>query len=126
MINGFVIFLPFCNSHFQEAPTSAGWTAWLGATIFEFGSVFGILEAWNRADVADFGWAVNMTLHHQGGGEMNGDEETSGNQSEFDSKGKKPVHRWMWISTDGKYWHEIGFLAAFAQLCAATIFWISG
>lgn len=34
--------------------------------------------------------------------------------------------KWVWFSTDTKYWHELGFLAAFSQFCGATIFWISG
>ena len=36
------------------------------------------------------------------------------------------ISKWMWWSTDRKYWHELGFVAGFAQLCGATIFWISG
>ncbi|KAJ6545286.1 hypothetical protein B0H19DRAFT_1266743 [Mycena capillaripes] len=35
-----------------------GWTAWLGATIFEFGALFGLWEAWNRGNTANFGWGV--------------------------------------------------------------------
>jgi len=34
--------------------------------------------------------------------------------------------KWIWFTTDPKYWHELGFLAAFFQLVGATIFWISG
>jgi hypothetical protein len=34
--------------------------------------------------------------------------------------------KWIWFTTDPKYWTELGFLAGFVQLWAATIFWISG
>ncbi len=86
--------------------TAAGWTAWLGATIFEFGSVLGLLEAWNRGDVANFGFAVEQKL---------GFEE-----------GQKKMKKWIWFSLDPRYFRELGFLAAFVQFWGATIFWISG
>lgn len=98
-----------------------GWSAWIGATIFEFGGVFAMWEAWNRGDVADFGWAVERTLHNQS--RADGED---GSVSPGDPKSERPKKRWIWYSGDAKYWHEIGFLAAFIQLCGASIFWISG
>ena len=38
----------------------------------------------------------------------------------------KPHKKWIWWSTDPKFWHELGFLASFTQLIAASVFWISG
>ncbi|KAJ6491261.1 hypothetical protein C8R47DRAFT_976550 [Mycena vitilis] len=113
VINGFITFLPFVNTHVAEDDAGGGWTAWIGATIFEFGAIFGLWEAWNRGDSANFGWSFDFLLH---GDPEKGSEKSSG----------PPKRKWIWFSTDCKYFHELGFLAAFVQFWAATIFWISG
>ncbi|KAJ7598488.1 hypothetical protein C8J56DRAFT_848328 [Mycena floridula] len=120
VVNGFIVFLPFCNSHVPEMLDAGGWTAWVGATIFEFGSVFGMWEAWNRDDTVNFGWGVEKALYP--------DSEAAVDTPPVSEKEPTvPTRRqWKWFSTDRKYWHEFGFLAAFAQLCAASIFWIAG
>lgn len=84
-----------------------------------------MLEAWNRKDVVEFGGAVERALHHddsQHDNENGNGNDKSGGTYEDMPKDKK----WIWWSTERKYWREVGFLAAFAQFCAATIFWISG
>ncbi|KAJ6572104.1 hypothetical protein B0H19DRAFT_937256 [Mycena capillaripes] len=120
VINGFIAFLPFVNTHVAKDDVGGGWTAWLGATIFEFGALFGLWEAWNRGETADFGWNVKKLVHGdaaaENGGSTPGSENSSG----------APKQKWIWFSTSGKYFHELGFLAAFVQYWAATIFWISG
>jgi len=121
VINGFVVFLPFCNSHVPKMDVAGGWTAWLGATIFEFGSVFGMWEAWNRSNVVNFGWGVKKTLNLTPSSAEEG--ATPGSE---ESDERPPPRQWIWFSSDSKYWHELGFLAAFFQMCAATIFWIAG
>jgi len=120
VVNGFIAFLPFVNPNVATDDTGGGWTAWLGATIFEFGALAGLWEAWNRGDTADFGWGVRMLMH----GEPADDTENSTPGSEKPSGA--PQKKWIWFSRDGKYFHELGFLAAFVQYWAATIFWISG
>ncbi|KAJ7253762.1 hypothetical protein B0H12DRAFT_1116515 [Mycena haematopus] len=117
VINGFIAFLPFLTTHVANDPDGGGWSAWVGATIFEFGAVFGLWEAWNRRDVAQFGWNVEILIHPE--------------KSPISTPGSEqppaaPTKKWIWFSTDGKYFHELGFLAAFVQFWAATIFWISG
>jgi hypothetical protein len=100
-----------------------GWTAFVGATIFEVGSLFGLWEAWNRNDVVNFGWEIEKALHL----DQDDRESESGNNAPDTIIEENPKHqKWIWWSTEGKYWYELGFLAAFAQFCAATIFWISG
>jgi hypothetical protein len=127
VINGFAGFLPLCDpKHFQTAHESPGWTAWLGATIFEVGSILGILEAWNRDDVASFGWNVEQVLLSMQSGDVEKNEKGQEGNSTITKVVEKPHRRWIWWSTDAKFWHEIGFLAAFSQLIAATVFWISG
>nr|GAT46672.1 predicted protein [Mycena chlorophos] len=112
VINGFFSFLPFVQPSALNSKAAIGWSAWVGATIFEFGALAGLLEAWNREDAADFGWNVHSLLH-------GGKEDSNGND-------QAPRRKWIWFSGDRKYFHELGFLAAFIQYLAATIFWISG
>jgi len=124
VVNGFIAFLPFVNTHVAKDDTGNGWTAWLGATIFEFGALMGLWEAWNRGDASDFGWNIKLLAH----GESPRDAEKAENSTpEAEKPSAAPKRqKWIWFSTDGKYFHEMGFLAAFVQYLAATIFWISG
>ncbi|KAH9477513.1 hypothetical protein JR316_0009732 [Psilocybe cubensis] len=138
VINGFAAFLPFTDSSFTKAPNSQGWTAFLGATIFEIGSIFGIWEAWNRDDATHFGWNAKRALFthklEKGGGKEGLSESESGSRSPVsmpvsdaeEEDESAPEHRWIWFSTNGKFFRELGFLGAFSQLVAASIFWISG
>lgn len=51
VINGFFVWLPLAapSTEFSgEADVGGGWTAFIGATIFEFGSVLLMLEAVNE------------------------------------------------------------------------------
>ena len=115
-----------------------GWTAFIGATIFEIGSIFGIWEVWN----ADF---MAFESHANGGGslanankDLEGGVQNSDTQTADKMDGKaytwthtltekpKPRPKWVWFSMDPKYWHQLGWYAAFFQLLAASIFWISG
>ncbi|KAF9045526.1 hypothetical protein BJ165DRAFT_1370639 [Panaeolus papilionaceus] len=66
-INGFAAWLPFVQTKLAKTLILTGWTAFLGATIFEIGSIFGILEAWNRDDTTSFGWSIKSALHHRPG-----------------------------------------------------------
>ncbi|KAJ7054497.1 hypothetical protein C8F01DRAFT_1163582 [Mycena amicta] len=91
VINGFYAFLPFVNTSVPENMDAVGWTAWLGATIFEFAET--------------------------------GDDSANASPRE---KSQHEKRKWIWFSASGKYFHELGFLAAFVQYWAATIFWISG
>ncbi|KAJ7636909.1 hypothetical protein FB45DRAFT_907686 [Roridomyces roridus] len=118
VINGFIAFLPFVNTHVAKDPVGDGWTVWIGATIFEFGALCGLWEAWNRDDTADFGYGVRRLL--------SGKDQEAAVGSERKEAEQLPRKKWIWYSTEGKYFHELGFLAAFVQYLAATIFWISG
>jgi hypothetical protein len=60
------------------------------------------------------------------------DEEASGvlNSSEDKPRGdedrSKPRRTFILFPSNSQLWHEIGFVASFVQLWAASIFWISG
>lgn len=119
-MNGFIVFMPYANPHIPQMSDAGGWTAWLGATIFEFGAICALLEAWNRDNTVDFGWAVQQIppLHDA---QLENGSATSAANSVTDSEGNKPPERkWIWFSTNTNYWHELGFLAAFVQLCGAV------
>lgn len=113
VVNGFIVFLPQINSSkYHQNEAGGGWTAWLGATIFEFGAVVALLEAMNRDENVDFG----------------GEDKTE-NYENDDEKGLKEGKRrkrFTFFPRNRQLWHEIGFVAGFVQFWAATIFWISG
>ena len=69
VINSFFVFLPLPDpsSEFKdEALTAGGVTAFIGATIFEVGSVLLMLEAVNEKRSGCFGWAVRKMLKDHG------------------------------------------------------------
>ncbi|KDR68383.1 hypothetical protein GALMADRAFT_104940 [Galerina marginata CBS 339.88] len=130
VVNGFASFLPFCNSHVQFDLDLAGWTAFIGATVFEVGSVIGLLEAWNRHDAVAFSnnsSKESLDPENSDNGTKRSEDvhlEAMNTLPKADQTSTKK--KWIWFSTDSKYFHELGFLAAFFQLLGATIFWISG
>ncbi|KAJ3508693.1 hypothetical protein NLJ89_g5616 [Agrocybe chaxingu] len=131
VVNAFTAFLPFVNSRVSRSPDITGWTAFVGATIFEIGSVLGILEAWNRDDRANFGWGISIHHPSTDNAVLNNGQpyKPSGDPFKFDSLEEKRVSgdkKWIYFPANSKYWREMGFLAAFFQLIGATIFWISG
>jgi len=136
VINGFAGYLPYGDSkHFEKAQESPGWTAFIGATIFELGSILGMWEAWNRGDAAHFGYECREAASEmeRALGFKTKDIKPDPEEADMEKNGasgkdmhKIPHKKWIWFSTDTKYFHELGFLAAFWQLIAASIFWISG
>lgn len=77
VINAFFVFLPVVrpSTEFKdEILTGGGVTAFIGATIFEIGSVLLMFEAINENRSGCFGWAVEQVydahahLSHRGGG----------------------------------------------------------
>jgi hypothetical protein len=68
-LNGFLVWLPLQdpNTEFPgEITVAGGVTAFLGATIFEFGSVLLMIEAINEDRSDCFGWAVEEALEKEG------------------------------------------------------------
>ena len=66
VINAFFVFLPLVrpSTEFEgEISVGGGWTAFIGATVFEFGSIFLILEAINENRAGCFGWALDKVLN---------------------------------------------------------------
>jgi len=154
IINGFFVWLPLEDPRSEfpgESLVGGGVSAFIGASIFEIGSVLLLLEAINANQTACFGWAVEMELekadasvvtmvkpnkedctHHHanrknlvgaGGSRPEHSREANDGTS---SRGKS--FRWMpsLMELRTHYLRELGFLASLVQFIAATIFWIAG
>lgn len=158
-INGFFAYLPLARPD-SEFPTEilygGGITAFIGATIFEMGSVLLMFEAVNENRSGCFGWALEQVL---GGERMRLRPDKGGcghhhaNKKNFvgkgavrtsvstdpsvDAKEANPTHSssngdraWQWFPSVHElkthYLWDIGFLACLAQLFGASVFWISG
>ena len=157
VINSFLVWLPSVrpSSAFPgEATNGGGISAFIGATIFEIGSVFLMIEAVNENRTQCFGWAFhealeengllsllpsndNCTHHHPNKKNLVGNRKlpATGDTTQKPAAPKKFAEAklretWIWFPSLHELRHhyirEIGFLACSAQFLAATIFWISG
>ncbi|KAB5554969.1 hypothetical protein GE09DRAFT_1239415 [Coniochaeta sp. 2T2.1] len=157
-LNGFFVWLPLYRPSTEfpgEVASAGGITACLGATVFEVGSVLGMLEAVNENRTDCFGWALEKVVedgprtvvkkregecghHHcyrrglfgrRGGGKGGGgiDGAAGKGKTHPESGGER---RWSWWPSGYElrthYIREIGFLANASQMVGATIFWIAG
>ncbi|KAI0764700.1 hypothetical protein C8Q74DRAFT_1205533 [Fomes fomentarius] len=116
VVNGFILFLPLENVGSDE-PSAAAWSAFVGGTLFEVGSYLMYVEALNTGHEELFGLALWNVV-----GEA-ASEDPLIDPRKDDSEGEKRPHRFRWIGFGP--WRELGFLACFIQIWAATIFWVS-
>ncbi|CAJ2506241.1 Uu.00g003710.m01.CDS01 [Anthostomella pinea] len=158
VINAFFAFLPFTNPSTEfpgETLYGGGITAFIGATVFEIGSVLLMLEAVNENRAGCFGWALERAYEgcvEHGVGRVKPDGCTHHHGNRGNLVGKPPQGEGVavgeknpTVSTDGmspgdKSWvwwpswhelrthsfHDLGFIACSAQMFGATVFWISG
>ncbi|KAF2111627.1 hypothetical protein BDV96DRAFT_614520 [Lophiotrema nucula] len=154
VINAFFVFLPLVqpDTEFKnEILFGGGITAFIGATVFEVGSILLMAEAINENRTGCFGWALERALshdredgqeamrlrpsksacthHHLNKRNLVGKARDSGKSSSGPTTGPKGGSWIWWPSMDDlrtHYIHDLGFLASFAQLIGASIFWISG
>ncbi|RDL38016.1 uncharacterized protein BP5553_05449 [Venustampulla echinocandica] len=149
-INAFFGWLPLVRPSTEfpgETNYGTGITAFIGATIFEFGSFLLMIEAVNEDEADCFGWALEEVIDESGLFRVRAhdcsrrDEEmTRFPKKQFPSKDdpvkgmegseKRPTRKWVWLPTWHElrthYFREIGFLASLSQTIGATIFWIAG
>ncbi|KAF5694701.1 integral membrane protein [Fusarium denticulatum] len=142
VINGFYSFLPVLNPSTKVSDWAGGLTAFIGATVFEFGSFLLMLEAVNENRSDCFGWAVEESVdgmlhlthahdckhaHAQKGTFVKQSSRSLVNNA-ADSSGKDRMWSWWptWYELRTHYFFDIGFLACSSQTFGATIFWISG
>ncbi|KAL1605616.1 hypothetical protein SLS59_003418 [Nothophoma quercina] len=154
VINAFFVWLPLVrpDTEFEtEELYGGGISAFIGATVFEFGSLLLMAEAVNENRSGCFGWALEQALSHEG---AYGDNEIGHenlqpsksrcahhhqNKRNLVGKGNHPSSKeesasearsWVWwpSATDLRthYIYNLGFLASLSQLCGASVFWISG
>ncbi|KAH7148628.1 hypothetical protein EDB81DRAFT_469284 [Dactylonectria macrodidyma] len=148
VINGFFSWLPVQDpsSEFSgETTWGAGLTAFIGATVFEFGSVLLMLEAVNENRADCFGWAVEESVdgilhlhpdprcrhsHCRKGTLVQGASKSDGQIESGSSVSAEGGRKWSWWPTwyelKTHYFREIAFLACSSQMVGATIFWIAG
>ncbi|KAF2500475.1 integral membrane protein, partial [Lophium mytilinum] len=145
VINAFFVFLPLIkpSTEFKnEELTGGGITAFIGATIFEIGSILLLFESINESRTGCFGWAVSQALedhtlqfhpsgktcvhHHSNKRNLVGRSTTSSSHSGTTDSDKA----WTWWPSTHDFvthhLHSLGFLASFTQFLAASVFWISG
>ena len=78
VFNAFFVFLPLVKPSTEfhnEILVGGGVTAFIGATVFEIGSVLLMLEAVNENRASCFGWAVEEALGHRRGEAGSGEEK---------------------------------------------------
>jgi hypothetical protein len=150
VVNGFFLMWPLGDANRNFKVTAA--SAMCGGTLFEFGALLAYVEALNVGHTADFGEAVEEAaeehhVHHTGrpgagatapnvdGEGAAAPRERGGGSSvgpglrtrtlrnlPLGSRHGHDKSNWRWFGAD---WHSLGFLAAFIQLIAATVFWMS-
>jgi hypothetical protein len=149
VINAFFVLLPLLrpDTEFKnEELYGGGITAFIGATVFEFGSLLLMAEAINENRAGCFGWALERAVSH---GKEEGEDQATlmpskshcthhhsnkrnlvGTGLEHSAKHADYARAWVWWPSAQDlrthYLHSLGFLASLAQLFGATIFWISG
>ncbi|KAI0139338.1 hypothetical protein GGR57DRAFT_496214 [Xylariaceae sp. FL1272] len=141
VINGFFVWLPvqYPSTRFSgEVTTGGGITAFIGATVFEFGSILLMLEAVNENKTDCFGWALEEAFESRGVLLRPAPEECDHHHSvkqkflSDPTSSEKENHgrTWEWWPTwhelKTHYFRELGFLACLSQFIGATIFWIAG
>lgn len=136
-----------------ESSWGGGVSAVVGATIFELGSVFLMIEAVNENRSECFGWALEHALDRSEEGLLlrkqdasdcqhhHSDQNTfvSSNDGTFkesesaekvgeETQAKRRKWTWCpsWYELRTHYFRDIGFLACLSQFLGATVFWISG
>ncbi|KAF2687350.1 hypothetical protein K458DRAFT_415598 [Lentithecium fluviatile CBS 122367] len=156
VVNAFFVWLPLVQpgTEFKDEELyGGGITAFVGATIFMAGSILLVAEAVNEDRSGCFGWALERALSHESakgsgsGWHLRPSESECahhhlnksnllgrGNSTESlpdpEASPKSTGRAWIWCPSikdlRTHYIRELGFLASFTQLAAATIFWVSG
>ncbi|KAK3073626.1 hypothetical protein LTR53_004636 [Teratosphaeriaceae sp. CCFEE 6253] len=154
VINAFFALLPLTNpstSFPGETLDGGGITAFIGATVFEIGSILLMLEAVNENRAGCFGWALaqvyeehversvtrvapaSCTHHHANKRNLVGtpqqgasDDEKKTASDGLPLSGKSWIWWPSWHDLQSHYLHDLGFLACCAQMFGASVFWISG
>lgn len=117
-----------------ESLYGGGITAFIGATVFEVGSVLLLVEAVNQGRSGCFGWAVERVLEGDEGAGVRVEKgaclHAHRRKEQCGEVEKAEGRKWVWWPAREElrrhYVHNLGFLASLAQFAGATIFWVAG
>jgi hypothetical protein len=153
VINAFFVWLPLVrpDTEFKtEELYGGGITAFLGATVFEVGSLLLMVEAVNENRTGCFGWALEHSLSREEQGARVPELRRSKAHCTHHHSNKRNLvgvgglamdkqskrsfvdqnRSWVWWPSNEDlrthYLLSLGFLASLSQLVGATIFWIAG
>ncbi|KAK3360298.1 hypothetical protein B0T25DRAFT_515627 [Lasiosphaeria hispida] len=158
VINGFFVWLPLAapwTAFPGESTSGGGWTAFVGATIFEIGSVLLMVEAVNENQTECFGWALEEAFEDHGLLHLHANPEGCYHHHRDKQRLVRQAHpakttpplpnkpsstppntlskqqrHWSWLPTPHEltahYLRDLGFLACLSQFLGATVFWVSG
>ncbi|KAI0635387.1 hypothetical protein C8Q77DRAFT_1217230 [Trametes polyzona] len=127
IVNGFFLFLPLLGVGSDNFPASA-WSAFVGGTLFEIGSYLMYVEALNTGHEELFGPALRELLGHAsrtGSEDASPDADNTHAEKALTGSGDSGRRRFKFRWIGAGSWRELGFLACFVQMGAATIFWVS-
>ena len=148
VINAFFAYLPLVRPETEfknEVVTGGGVTAFIGATIFVFGSVLLMIEAVNENRTGCFGWALKQaeladeeragdvlhlvaepstcTHHHRNKRNLVGKGSVAKIEIQEDPHNSSP-QTWVWwpsrASLRSHYYYEIGYVTFFVDLDLAV------
>lgn len=132
------------SSKFPEEKTVAGGvSSFVGATFFQLGAIFLVLESYNVDQTGCFGWGVSQSLTRDE--TVNGDTETGRvivnrdynncqhhhrrARQKRQLEGPDAIRKWKWYPTWNEvkthYIYEIGFVANMILATGATLFYIT-
>jgi uncharacterized membrane protein YvlD (DUF360 family) len=147
VINAFFVWLPVVlpDTEFKnEELYGGGITAFIGATVFEFGSILLMAEAVNENRAGCFGWAVERAVEKQDNSDDDGvlrplksscthhhtNKRNLVGSSTIKHGNEDKTRSWTWWPSTHDlrthYLYSLGFLASLSQLIGASVFWISG
>lgn len=120
----------------DETTIASGWTAFIGATLFQIGAVLLVFEACNENRTGCFGWALERAFSGtdeaiQAHGALNRcHHHHQRAKTKQPSAEESDDRRWQWWPSwhdlRTHYIHEIGWLASISLAIGATIFYVSG
>ncbi|OCF34900.1 hypothetical protein I317_05149 [Kwoniella heveanensis CBS 569] len=147
VVNGYLVWFPIIRPELDTTAftRTAAATAFIGGSIFEVGAYLGVVEALDRGREINFGTALGQVLHHRrrtpshafiavedikhdithvhSRSHLNNDSAEGHSTPSDEAVWPAGAQGFIWWGKP--LWHDMGYLAAFVQLIAATVFWVS-
>ncbi|KAJ3548916.1 hypothetical protein NM688_g5233 [Phlebia brevispora] len=124
IVNGFILYLPISPTPVPTHGNAAAAIAFVGGTLFEVGSYLMYVESLNTGHEELFGEELLGFVESRSSIQrLEGKESPSSSDEEKKIQDAPSTRKFRWIGLGS--FRELGFLASFVQLWAATIFWVS-